>query len=61
VPPNERVRLHDGQQLTPFDQPRQRDQRDPCRIVSTARLRLPFQVQRQLLSQEQVLRGELGM
>ena len=37
------------------------DERDPSRVVGTPWLYLPFQVQRELLPQEQILGGELGM
>ena len=43
------------------DHPRERDERNPTRIVGTARLHLPLHIQGQLLSQEQILRGELRM
>jgi hypothetical protein len=43
------------------DHPRERDERNPSRIVGTARLHLPLHIQGQLLSQEQILRGELRM
>jgi len=60
VPTNERIRLHDRQQTTPLDESRQGDEHDSCRVIGPVRPYLPFQVQRQLLSQEQILRGELG-
>ena len=60
VPPKERLRLDDGQQTLPIDEPRKGDEREARRIIRTAWLRLPFQIKRQLLSQEQVLCGELG-
>lgn len=59
MPSDERIRLHDREEATPVDQPRQRDERDPRRIVGAARLPLPLHVQRQLLFQEQILGGEL--
>ena len=45
----------------PLDQVRQGDERDPRRVVGTPWLRLPLQVQCELLPQEQILGGELGM
>jgi hypothetical protein len=46
--------------MPPLDERRQGDQGDPDRVVGPAALHLPFPVQRQLLSQEQVFGGELG-
>jgi len=60
MPSNERLRLHDGQQMPPLDEPGQGDEGNACGIIGPAGLHLPFQVQGQLLSQEQVFRGELG-
>jgi hypothetical protein len=60
VPSNERVWFHNRQETTPFDELRQGDERDAGRIIRTVWLYLPFEIQRQLLAQEQVLRGELG-
>lgn len=59
MPSDERSRLHDGEDATPVDQPRQRDERNPRRIVGAARFHLPLHVQGQLLSQEEILGGEL--
>jgi len=61
MPSDVRVRLDDDQQVTPGDQPRQHDERNPRRVVSAARLHLPLDVQRQLFSQEQIVGGELAM
>jgi hypothetical protein len=61
MPSNKRIRLHDREETTPVDQPRQHDQRNPRRIVGAVRLHLPLHVQCQLLSQEQVLGRELPM
>src|SRR3984893_18201528 len=60
MPPNERVRLHDHQDAPPLDQRRQRDERDPRGIVGTPRLHLTLNVERQLLSEKQVLCCERG-
>jgi len=59
MPANERRRLNHGEELTPINQPGQRDERQPRRVVGTSRLDLPLEVQRQLLAQEQILDGEL--
>src|SRR5262245_11755943 len=59
VPANQRVRLDDHQQLTPADQPRQRDQRDASRVGGGAWLHLSLEIQRQLLPQKQILRRQL--
>jgi len=59
MPSDERIRLHDREDATPVDQPRERDERNPSRIVSAARLHLPLHVQCQLLFQEQIFGGEL--
>jgi hypothetical protein len=61
MPSDERVWLHNREDATPVDQPRQRDERNPSRIVCAARLHLPLHIQCQLLSQEQVLGCELGV
>jgi hypothetical protein len=37
MPSNERIRLHDREETTPVDQPRQHDQRNPRRIVGAVR------------------------
>src|SRR5262249_14324730 len=55
MPANKRVRLDDRQELTPVHQPRHRDERARGGITRRARLYVPLDVQRQLLSQEQVL------
>jgi hypothetical protein len=59
MPSNERVRLDDGEDSTPVDQPRQRDECNAGRIIGPPRLGLPLEVQRQLLAQKQILGGEL--
>jgi hypothetical protein len=55
MPSNQRGRLDDRQQAAPSDPPRQDYQRDPRRIIGTPRFHLPFDVERQLLAEEQVL------
>jgi hypothetical protein len=61
MPSNERVRLHDGEDSTPVDQPRQGDECDAGRVIGPPRLDLALEVQRQLLTQEEVLGGELDV
>jgi hypothetical protein len=61
MPPDQRLRLHHREEFAPIDQPRQRDKRDPRRIVSAAWLDLPLHTQCELLSQEQILGGELAV
>jgi hypothetical protein len=60
MPPNEGLRFHNGQQMPPVYEPRQGDERDPCGVVGPTGLHLPFQLQRQLLAQEQIFGGEVG-
>ena len=55
MPSNERVRLHDRQESTPVDEPRQRNERNSGRVIGPPRLDLPLEVQRQLLAQKQIL------
>ena len=59
MPANERLRLDHSEELTPINQLRQRDERQPRRVVGPPRLDLPLEVQRQLLAQEQILGGEV--
>src|SRR5262249_39391640 len=59
MPANQRVRLDNHQQLTPVDEPRQRDQRDASRVVRAAWPHVRLAIQLQLLSQEQVLSRQL--
>jgi len=61
MPSDQRIRLHDCEEATPVDQPRERDKRNPSRIVAATWFHLPLDIQRQLLSQEQILGGELSM
>src|SRR6266516_6801307 len=55
MPSDERIWFHDGEEATPLDQRRQRDERYPCRIIGAARLHLSLHIQCKLLSQEQLL------
>src|SRR5262249_45283355 len=52
--------FHNREHAAPIDQPRQRNEHDPSRIVGTTRLYLPLDVHCELLPQEQILSGELG-
>src|SRR3989441_9267626 len=61
MPSNERFRLHDGQESTPVDEARQRNERNSGRVISSPRLDLPLEVRRQLLAKEQILGGEFCM
>jgi hypothetical protein len=61
MPSNQRVRLHDGEDSTPVDQSRQRDECNAGRVIGPPRLDLALEVQSQLLAQEQILGGELGV
>ena len=61
MPSDQRIRLHDREDGPPVDQPRQRNERNPSRIVGAARFHLPLHIQCQLLSQEQILGGKLCM
>ncbi len=38
MPPNERLRLHNGQEPTPVDEPRQYNERNPGRVIGPAGL-----------------------
>jgi hypothetical protein len=53
------AKLHDRQESMPVDEPRQRHQCDAGRVIGAPRLDLPLEVQRQLLAQEQIFRGEV--
>jgi DNA-binding winged helix-turn-helix (wHTH) protein len=46
MPSNERVRLHDGEDSTPVDQRRQRDEGNSGRVIGPPGLDLPLEVQR---------------
>jgi hypothetical protein len=59
VPADQRVGFNDDQEATPIYETRQGNQRDARRIVRTPWLRLPLDIQCQLLSKEQVLRSQL--
>ena len=59
MPPDERVRTHDRQQLAPGDESRQQDECDTRRVVRALRSDLAFDVACELLPQEQVLGREL--
>jgi len=61
MPSDQRVRFHDREQAAPLEQPGQSDERNSRRIVGAARRHLALDVQRQLLSQKQILGGELDL
>jgi hypothetical protein len=61
MPTDQRVRFHDRQDTTPSDQPRQRHEHNPRRIIRAAQLHLAFHVQSQLLSREQILGYKVRM
>jgi len=61
MPSDQRIRFHDHEHAAPIDQPRQGDECNPRCIVGAVRLHLALDVQRQLLSQKQILSRELGM
>src|SRR5207253_2316083 len=58
-PSNERFRFDHGKEWTPINQARQRDERQPDRVVGSPRLDPPLEAQRQLLAEKQILGGEL--
>ena len=58
VPPNERVWLHDGEDRTPLDEPGEHDECQTSRVAGSTRLHLTFEIQRQLLAEEEVLGGQ---
>jgi hypothetical protein len=60
MPPNERLRFHDGEGSSPVGEAGQDDERDPCGIVRPTRPDTTFRVKSQLLSQEQIFGRELG-
>jgi hypothetical protein len=50
VPPHERLRSHDEEELSPVDKSREHEECDSRGIVQAARLDLPLEIERQLLS-----------
>jgi GNAT superfamily N-acetyltransferase len=60
MPPNQRVRFHDGEGGSPVNEASQNDERDPCGIVGSTRSDTTFRVQSQLLTKEQILGRQLG-
>jgi hypothetical protein len=52
MPSNQRRRFHDRKHGSPVDQPGERDEGDPCRIIGTARLHLALSIERQLLPEK---------
>jgi hypothetical protein len=59
MPPNEGVGFHDREHGPPVDQPGEHDHRDAGRIVGLMRPDAGLSVERQLLSQEEILRRQL--
>ena len=59
VPPDERTRAHNRQELAPFDKSSKQHERDTRRIVSSSRPDLAFDVTRELLPEKQVLGRQL--
>ena len=61
MPPDERVGPHDGEERSPIDQARERDEGDSRCIIQTARPDLRLDVEGQLPTQEEVLGCEAGV
>jgi hypothetical protein len=61
MPADQGIRFHNREDAPPVDQLRLGDEHNPGRIVRTPWPHLARHVQRQLLSQEQILSGELGV
>jgi hypothetical protein len=55
VPAPESLRAHDDEELSPVDQPREQDEGDSAGIVQAPRFGFPLDVERQLLTKEEVL------
>ena len=55
----QRRRLHDREHRPPVNQPGERHQRDPERIIGTARVDAALLVKRQLLAQKKILGGQV--
>ena len=58
VPSDERVRLHDDEDILPVEQPSQRHHREPRRVVGTARRLLTLDEEYELLSEKEILRSK---
>lgn len=58
MPADEGVRPHDDEGVLPVEQPTQRCHHEPSRVVGTARSALPFDKERELLPEEEILRGQ---
>ena len=61
MPSDERVRLDHREDVTPLEQRREPDERNPAGIVRAPRFHLPLDVERELLSEKQILSGKPGM
>ena len=55
MPPQQGLRLHHEEELSPVNHPREQDKCDTGRIVQAPRLDLAFDIEGQLLAQEEVL------
>ena len=58
MPSQERLRLDDREDASPFDEAGENAQREPRGVVEAARLDPTFDVERQLLAEEQILGGQ---
>jgi hypothetical protein len=58
MPSNQGIRLDDGQGLPPFKERREQGHGEANRIGRSPWSLLPFQIQDQLLPQEQIFSGE---
>jgi hypothetical protein len=59
MPSDQRVRLHDREHGSPVEQLGEQDERDPRRIIGTARFDLAFSIERQLLPEKQIFSRQL--
>jgi hypothetical protein len=54
MPPDQRGRLHDREHGSPVDQLGEQDEREPRRIIGTARLNPTLSIKRQLLPEKHI-------
>jgi hypothetical protein len=59
VPPDERLWLHNRQELAPGDKVREHDECDSGGVVRAARSDLTFDITGELLPKEQILGGQM--
>ena len=59
MPPNQRVGFHDREYGPPLDHAGKHHKRDPYGVIGTARFGPTLLVKRQLLPQEEILRGQV--